>query len=190
MRPFARVTGRVMVAVFCVWHMAAMAVYAIPDPADDPAARWMKDTLQPWARPYAYALSQWQQWNLFSPEPSRGETAYAVMMETADRRQFTLADLSPQNLPWWKSVNETTMLRKTEDLPDAGAFFERYLTSYCPLLEGQEDIRLVLLGRSRVVPGSENGSGSGDVLPTDWAPFTRADISCRGLPRVLPPFPR
>lgn len=70
MNHFFRLFLRTGVALFCVWHMVAVASYAIPNEIENP--------LSARVRPYMLLTSQWQQWNLFSPDPLRRVVFYRI----------------------------------------------------------------------------------------------------------------
>lgn len=74
LRTFAK-TG---IAVFCVWHMAAVGLYSLPDDSDDRFTNWAEEHLIPHVSEYMLLTSQWQQWNLFSPNPLRRIVFYRV----------------------------------------------------------------------------------------------------------------
>ncbi len=192
MRRLAHFLTHGCIVLFCLWHMAAMGAYAVPDPAEDPVSMWIRERVQPWVRPYAYALSQWQQWNLFSPDPMRRETEYVIQAVTAtgSERPRTITDLGPRMLPWWRSNDEMTSIRKIEDYENSAVFLEHYLSSYCHLLARAPRLkRLQLRGRMQVLPR---------VTPfqrqdwwTDWKPewesWTAASIDCSQYsPHAIP----
>src|SRR5687768_11713294 len=72
---------------FVLWHMFAVVVYALPHDADDRLNTWIRSELKPIVRPYILLTSQWQQWNLFSPDPLRRVTAYDIQRN--DREGWT-----------------------------------------------------------------------------------------------------
>ena len=70
--------SRAAIILFCLWHMSAVAILALPWQATDRASHWVFDHVGPIFSPYIYWLSQWQQWNLFSPNPLRRVTTYVI----------------------------------------------------------------------------------------------------------------
>jgi len=78
MREYLRTFAKTGVALFCVWHMAAVGFYSIPDDADDRFSRWAEDHVIGHFSEYVLMTSQWQQWNLFSPNPLRRIVFYRV----------------------------------------------------------------------------------------------------------------
>ncbi len=73
--------------------MAAVGLYALPTEARDPMTMWAKQTLQPIVQPYILLTSQWQQWNLFSPDPLQRVVTYGIDLDRDGRweriRSFT-----------------------------------------------------------------------------------------------------
>lgn len=77
-REYLRTFAKTGIALFCVWHMAAIGFYTIPDDADDPFTRWAEEHVIPHVTEYVLVTSQWQQWNLFSPNPLRRIVYYRL----------------------------------------------------------------------------------------------------------------
>lgn len=105
---------RIAIILFCVWHMTAVAVYIIPDETKDPITPKLEDTILPAARPYLLMTSQWQKWNIFSPDPLRRVSSYDIQVNeegvwrTTKRLEYKL-------LPWWNRAKELKILRRVED---------------------------------------------------------------------------
>lgn len=83
-REYLRTFAKVGIALFCAWHMAAIGLYTIPGEATDRASRWVLDNVTPHATKYVLMTSQWQQWNLFAPNPLRRITFYRVETQNAE----------------------------------------------------------------------------------------------------------
>lgn len=78
MREYLRIFAKTSVALFFVWHVVAVGVYTIPGEAKDGPSRWIKENVVPRVAPYLLLTSQWQQWNLFSPNPLRRIVFYRI----------------------------------------------------------------------------------------------------------------
>ena len=78
MKEYLRTFAKVGVALFCLWHMAAVGLYALPDQADDRVTKWLADHAVPVVTPYVLVTGQWQQWNLFAPNPLRRIVFYKI----------------------------------------------------------------------------------------------------------------
>lgn len=77
-REYLRTFAKAAVAIFCVWHMAAVGVFSLPTDAKDNVTRWIRESAAPHIRPYVLVTSQWQQWNLFAPNPLRRIVFYRI----------------------------------------------------------------------------------------------------------------
>lgn len=66
----------VAIACFAIWHAVAIGIFAIPREANDSFARLSRITLLPVVSPYVWLTGQWQQWNLFSPNPDAQSKDY------------------------------------------------------------------------------------------------------------------
>jgi hypothetical protein len=133
MKPFLQLSGKVAVVVFCLWHMMAVLVYALPGgskAATLPAVQRIARAVSP----YILMTSQWQQWNLFSPDPLRRVTSYVIERQQGDVWK-TVLDLHTGTLPWWRHAAQFKMLgslldgNTESDLQHRTA--ERYLQLKC-----------------------------------------------------------
>lgn len=70
--------------------MAAVALYALPDATHGPFTNMLRERFQWVVRPYILMTSQWQQWNLFSPEPLRRVVTYGIDVDRGDRWERVL----------------------------------------------------------------------------------------------------
>lgn len=61
---------KTIIALFCVWHMTAIGIYSLYGVENVPVLSWL-DSKREYVRPYTLITSQWQRWNLFSPDPLR-----------------------------------------------------------------------------------------------------------------------
>ena len=105
MRKALRIAGQIFIGVFFVLHVTAIGLYAIPMNTQDTTAKFLRDTvLQPFI-PYILSTSQWQQWNLFSPDPLRRVTRYYIQQKTEDDRWATLASFTPETYSLWRHAN-------------------------------------------------------------------------------------
>jgi hypothetical protein len=130
------------ITLFCVWHAAAVAIYTVPAEAQDPASRWTREHLAPVVRRYLLATSQWQLWNLFSPDPLRRVVRYAIETRTGDQ-WVPLALLNERTIPWWRDADELKILRRLEEQEDRWVQLrKRYVHEYCTLLPPGTPLRL------------------------------------------------
>lgn len=87
--------------VFVIWHMFAVSVYSIPRDAKDMYATWSRQVLLPKVTPYMLITSQWQLWNLFSPDPLRRVTFYRIETET-NGDWYELTTIQPGTFSAWR----------------------------------------------------------------------------------------
>ncbi len=120
------------VALFCVWHMFAVGVEAIPDDANDPLSIALHVYARQYTWKYAFLTSQWQQWNLFSPDPTRNSTQYVIDKLNDDGATWEhVFTIDHDTLGWWRSTDELTGLRKLQSSDRAAFLWERYLQEFC-----------------------------------------------------------
>lgn len=123
--------GRLLLAAFCVWHMAAVALYALPAVARDPLTLSLRRTLLPIVRPYVLLTSQWQQWDLFSPDPLGRVTTYAVDAER-DGAWQRIETITPSTYSVFRHGTQFKLLmRLLEDYAAQSLLTERFLQSTC-----------------------------------------------------------
>lgn len=132
-RPF--VAG--VIITFCLWHITAVTLYNIP------AKYWPVGTLRTVTDPYIFTLSQWQYWDIFSPDPMRRVARFIVERNAGDRWETALV-MQYETLPWWLKVKEMKVLDRIAG--NWSGLTNPYLTSLCPHipLAGDKDIRLVM----------------------------------------------
>lgn len=101
--------GKLLIVAFCLWHMGAIGIYALPGDAKDGVTRWLKQNMSRIVSPYILTTSQWQQWNLFSPDPLRRVSEYTIEMQTGNEWEH-LTTLKPGSFPWWRHAAQFKML--------------------------------------------------------------------------------
>ncbi len=124
-----RCLTRTGIVLFCLWHMTAVAAYVIPDEAKDPVSDFTRTRITPLIRPYMLATSQWQKWNIFSPDPLRRVSSYDLDVRDDDGRWRTVRRIEFGLLPWHKRAKELKILRRTEDAGERGGAM--YLAAVC-----------------------------------------------------------
>jgi hypothetical protein len=135
MRKAPRIALQCLIGVFFFWHAAVIGIYAIPISAQHPIARPLRDwTVRNVSAPYVLLLSQWQQWNLFSPDPLRRVSRYRIETQTAPDTWKPLASIVPGSYEWWRHATHHKlfigMLEKDQDTYNA-AVVRHLLLSYC-----------------------------------------------------------
>lgn len=153
MEDYKRLCGRVLISFFCVWHMAAVAVYALPWAAQDPFTQWLRTNVVPTFMPYVLWTSQWQQWNLFSPDPLRRVTTYVVSKEEAVGR-FTPVDvIIPGRYSMFRHAAQFKLLAEVlESDPIRPAFVANFLQLECKELGLPRNTAVKITYRTFVIP--------------------------------------
>lgn len=59
--------------LFCLWHMTAIGLYTLPASSGFSFVQRLQ-AKQTYTQPYLFLLSQWQNWDIFSPDPLRRVT--------------------------------------------------------------------------------------------------------------------
>lgn len=122
---------RAAIILFCLWQIAAVGAYALPDAAKDPLAVWLRGNVQPIVRPYILLTSQWQQWNIFSPDPLQRVTTYSVEVDHGDA-WGTLQTWSPQTVSALQHAHIFKMLgRLLEGTSPTLPLIEHFLRVQC-----------------------------------------------------------
>ncbi len=126
-----KILRKTLIVLFCLWHATAIALYSIPDEALDPVSTYLRDYGRPIVRPYIFTTSQWQLWNLFSPDPLRRVTFHGIEIQEGELWRM-VANMAPNALPWWGDADELKLLRRLEENTNGGTQFqERYLQLFC-----------------------------------------------------------
>lgn len=156
---FIRGFAQSLIILFCLWHMAAIFAYSIPG---ESSIKQKVRILDPLVRPYLLATSQWQLWNLFSPDPLRRVSEYRI--ETFTQNQWTpLTTLHPGSFPWWRHAAQFKMLDRILDLDrNLIPLQERYLAHLCQVFAIPSQTLIRFTYAYYVIPNIE------DILRTDW----------------------
>lgn len=104
-----RILGKCFIGAFVFWHAFAIAVYATPREAKDPLAAFVKRDMIPLVTPYVQWTSQWQLWNLFSPDPLRRVTFYHVQAEENSMWR-DIRTIQPGTYSMWRHATQFKML--------------------------------------------------------------------------------
>lgn len=134
----------ILIVCFCLWHMIGVALYLLPV-AD---TGLLHDARQITA-PYVLSFSQWQKWDIFSPNPLRRNSIYRIERNAGDRWE-TAMTMDFQHLSWHERAKELKVLGRLQDswkplLPD-------YLMSLCPRIPGGPGTDVRLLVANTVLP--------------------------------------
>lgn len=136
-----------LVIAFCLWHMTAVLLYLLPN-SGSKIFRQAKNV----TRPYILILSQWQKWDIFSPNPVRRVSTFRIE-ENVGGRWHTLVMLDTKKIPWWQRNKELKVLGRLQE--GWNKLAPSYLGAYCRVL-GVQNVNLRLVAHSTVVPSEMN----------------------------------
>ena len=192
MKDFLRLSGKVVIVLFCLWHMGAVALYAAPGGSTNGIIMGLRERFSSSVTPYMLWTSQWQQWNLFSPDPLRRVTTYIIERTNEDGQWEVIENLYPGALPWWRHAAQFKMLGSLLDGSDSETqkrLAERYLQVKCRD-HGLTDGTPVRLSYSYwVIPYTE------ESMPVDWwwnyvpeeSMYVGHETACDGASLIPPP---
>lgn len=157
---FARIVAKILVVAFCLWHIAAIGVYSLYDVQGHPVLEWF-DKQRKIFRPYILTTSQWQRWNLFSPDPLRRVIEFKIdLYDEKDRQWHEISEVSAATVPFYDRATELKTIRRLEDEDHYAPLRERYLRDFCRTLDLPLGATLRLRRRFYVIPKME----------TSWTP--------------------
>lgn len=88
-----------IIVCLALWHMFAVAAYALPSAATDRLTTLLRGTLTRAATPYVKATSQWQQWDLFSPNPYTRVSRYVFEVREAEGAWTPAVTMEARSFP-------------------------------------------------------------------------------------------
>ena len=125
------VLRKLVIIPFFFFHAIAVGAYSVPRETEDAFSVWTRGNLVPIVQPYLFWTSQWQQWNLFAPNPLRRVTRYTIEERRGNTWQ-QIALLSYDTIPWWRDADELKILRHTEQSGELWKELQRaYLAVEC-----------------------------------------------------------
>ena len=126
---FLRGLIKVAIALFVVWHIAATFIYSLYHVENVPPLQWLT-TQRRHVRPYILITSQWQRWNLFSPDPLRRVIEKEIDRKAPNGTWVKIYTLNKHNVSWWQRAPELKIMRRMED-KKMQPLQERYVHDYC-----------------------------------------------------------
>ena len=140
---------KIAIGAFCLWHMSAIAIHTLHNVGEYPPLQWLYERKDVF-RPYILLTSQWQQWNLFSPDPLRRVTEMTVQA----RRPGGWIDVQTidfDHLRAFRRSPELKIVRRLDD-DDSGPLKERDLQDVCRTQYLLPKTAVRLLIRTMIVP--------------------------------------
>ncbi len=141
------------IILFCLWHMFAVAVYSVPLNVNTPWVVSLRESLRPRVMPYLFITSQWQQWNLFSPDPLRRVTSYVLQTrKNPEDAWVDFAVISRQTVPWSALSREIKFLGNLEWEEKNAPIRRAVLQTYCRMLQLPTGTPVRLVNEYYVLP--------------------------------------
>ena len=102
-----------------------------------------------WSEPYIFATSQWQKWDIFSPEPSRRGPSYRLeLVEGSGATVLKYIDF--WHLDWRERAKEIKIVQRLEY--GFEGYKETYMRAWCDRYSLQPDADIRLVGDVIIVP--------------------------------------
>lgn len=126
--------------------MAAVGTYLMPS-----GMFTIVDVIYGSTRGYVLFTSQWQKWDIFSPNPMRRVSTYRIERDAGDRWE-TAVQMTFDSLPWWRRAKELKVLGRLESKEGWQRLTEPYLRSFCKDVENSAGTQLRLVADTIVLP--------------------------------------
>ncbi len=177
---FLRGLTKVSIAIFVVWHVSAIFVYSLYHVEGYPVLEWL-NSKRSIVRPYILMTSQWQRWNLFSPNPLR-RVIEMEFDQKVDGTWVNVFTLNEDNVSWWQRAPELKIMRRMEDekfLP----LQKRYVEDFCRIHHIPQGTEMRLRKRWHVIP--KNETTQNEEWWNNWEPNWKEkellQLSCPAL---------
>jgi hypothetical protein len=128
------VNYRPLIIFFCLFHMAAIALFALPESVKNPGIVAAKASVMPIVKPYLHLTSQWQSWNLFSPTPLRRVSRYFIDQKRGEDWEL-IHTIDWNTIPTFRQADELKMIRTLEEKIELQPITERFVREYCSVVE-------------------------------------------------------
>lgn len=162
--------------------MAAVGIYSLQNVNSQPVLRWLEQK-QYIVRSYMLATSQWQRWNLFSPDPLRRVIVMQVEAQT-NEGWHTIRTIDFDHLSYFRRASELKVMRRmeednNEDLKDI------YLQDICRTDALRVGTPIRMMKQFHVVPKHETPQPV--AVWRNWQPEWQLsadkETTCKYMPR-------
>ncbi|HLD07876.1 MAG TPA: hypothetical protein VJB60_02310 [Candidatus Peribacterales bacterium] len=99
-----------IVLLFFALHAFSIGVESIPSDVENPLTRGVRFFFQPMTNMYINATAQWQNWNLFAPDPFKESILFTVESLTPSGTLESRA-ITPHSIPWYSRTNTFKFFR-------------------------------------------------------------------------------
>ncbi|OGJ70237.1 hypothetical protein A3G69_02140 [Candidatus Peribacteria bacterium RIFCSPLOWO2_12_FULL_53_10] len=166
----------------CVFHMTAIAAYSVSTDWGIGPLTFVREKTVPWVRGYLLMTSQWQQWNLFSPDPLRRVSRYRVQSQVDGEWQESA--WLDEGVSYHRKANLTKTLRRMEEHGHNAPMLLRFLALAC-MERGLPPGTMIRLERAYyVLPKPEQPLSRREwgAYEPKWTSDTMAETSCPETP--------
>jgi len=135
--------SKIAITLFCLWHMLAVVAYSPTDSQRNKIQQWFnaQEWWQPYSqpytqfyrwgvRPYILLTSQWQRWNLFSPDPLRRITNVYIDKKIDDNWKEVKV-LKGDSIVWYRRAKELKLTGRIDSNYRQDVFKKQYLQNIC-----------------------------------------------------------
>ena len=117
---------KVIVIAFFALHALSLGIGSIPSGAKDPLSQGFRMLFEPVTNLYLNATGQWQNWNLFAPDPARNDLSYMIDLAEGGVSKGTVA-MTSESLPW---IRRTALLKIMRQLWNDGDSYTIVRTAF------------------------------------------------------------
>jgi len=132
-----------LIPLFCIFHMTAVLAYLLPRNINSAI-----DSIKDGTRGYVLITSQWQKWDIFSPNPTRQVHDFRIVR--TNNENDVLMHLDKSSVPWWQQAKERKVLGRLRDGWEELA--PSYLLSLCPRIPEAASQDIALVDRMTIIP--------------------------------------
>ena len=139
--------------------------------------RWIADK-RDFFKPYVLSTSQWQRWNLFSPDPLRRVVEMDIE-QNINGRWVTVHTINEKNLGWWQKAPELKIMRRMED-DDKLPLRRQYVQDYCRTHALETGTHMRLRKRWFIIPKHATAASASqwNAWQPEWNEHIDFDLYC------------
>lgn len=160
--------------------MAAIFIYSLYQVDDYPILAWL-DSKRSYVRPYVLITSQWQRWNLFSPDPLRRVIELDIEILRNENWQ-KVRTINEHTVSWWQRAPELKTIRRMED-DNMKPLQVQYLKDFCRTSGLKEGTEIRIKKRWHVIPKHEDTESEEwwNTWKPDWRTVELSHTTCPKL---------
>ncbi len=185
------ILGKGLIVLFCIWHAVAIAVYTFPVQATGVIVDTLRTRVTPIVQPYLLLTSQWQMWELFSPDPMRRISRYRIDARTVEYGWQTLKVLDAKTTSFGFADDFSYLQQMEEPGEGKEELRARVLASFCKPLGLPEGAFVALIVEYLIIPDTVPEGGWKEWQRTvrgNWYWWVAAILPCPSPddPSVIP----